>query len=56
MNRKELLDEVLEEEGDEILSCPVMRNEKSLREDCKKECDSYPICKRVFELEKEESE
>lgn len=56
MTRQKLLDEYWNEElRTEISSCVVFRKEKMLRDTCP-ECESYPICKKVFEMEQEEKE
>lgn len=56
MKRERLIDEAWREEvREEIIACVVMREEEPLRDECKSECDFYPICKRVLELENVEA-
>lgn len=46
--REQVLNEILDEIRDEILTCVVIRQEDFLRPSCN-QCDSYVICKRILE-------
>ena len=51
MNRENLLDEIWREYiKDEIITCPIMKKEKTLQAECV-DCDYYFICRQMFRIE-----
>ena len=44
--------EIFEEERDDVLACRIIRKGEHVEASCG-ECDSYAICRKVFEEESE---
>ena len=55
MKREQLIEKAWDEVKETIINCHVFQEEGVLLDSCESECDFYPICKRVIELENVEA-